>query len=86
MLIVTCSESKRLAIVFSNFFLHNTPHYSGTATFMPKKTIDEGRVLILTMYKGSSHKHNAHDQTIYVQSECKLNQCTRKPHTEYTKK
>jgi len=36
------------------------------------------------MYKESSHKHNA--QTIYVQSECTKNQCTRKPHTEHTKK
>ena len=36
------------------------------------------------MYKESSHKRNA--QTIYVQSECTKNQCTRKPHTEYTEK
>ena len=47
-------------------------------------TINEVRVLILTMYKESSHKHNAHK--IYVQSECTKNQCTRKLHTEYTKK
>jgi len=69
---------------FSSFFLYNTPHYIGTATFIQKKTIDEGRVLILTMYKELSHKRNA--QTIYVQSECTKNQCTRKPHTEYTEK
>ena len=39
-LILICSEAKRLAISFSNFFLHNTTHYIRTATFIQNPTID----------------------------------------------
>ena len=73
-----CSEAKRLAISFSTFFLHNTTHYIRTATFVQNWQKIEGWVLILTMYKEPSHKHNA--LKIYVQSERTKDQCIGKPH------
>ena len=52
--IINCSEAKRLAFSYTPY-----PTLHWYSYFYPKKAIDEGQVLILTVYEESSHEHNA---------------------------